>query len=175
MPETEVALFLHLFYLSHFHLCKIRNLVDSLQVIQSEINVVLKGLFGRHLVCSPRCQHFLSACILSSSFLWVLAHVYLTSPFISILGLLLCDKKDFLFSVKGQFLKMCKCCEWGWRPKGKWMNARFTSLWDFTLILKGCRDPQSSLVRNNDLPLRSNLKLERGGWWCIIPANAQCH
>lgn len=110
--------------------------------------------------------------------LWVQAHVYLTLPFISILGSLLCDQKKISFQGKRaisqdvQVLRMSK----GRRPEGIWMNTRFMSLWDFTLILKGCRDPQSLLVRNNDLPLRSNLKLQRGGFWrCIIPANAQCH
>lgn len=159
-------------------LLQIRKHVDSLQDIQSEINVVLKSSSVDILFAYRGVTAFFQFVYplprpLSSG--WCLPNLpfYRHSRFA-----IVWPEKKISFQCKRaiskdvQVLRMRK----GRRPEGIWINTRFMSLWDFTLILKGRRDPQSFLVRNNDLPLRSNLKREGGGGWrCIIPANAQCH
>lgn len=65
----------------------------------------------------------------------------------------------------------------GRRLEGIWIKKMLVILrFGSSLILKGHKEPQSFLVRTNDLPLRSNLKRDGGGFWeCTIRANAQRH
>ena len=87
---------------SHVLLCKIRNPVDCLQVIQSEINVVLKSSSPPTSCLLTQVSPLSVSLYIFYLLLCVQAHVYLTLPFIRILGLLLCDwkKKKISFQCK---------------------------------------------------------------------------